>query len=51
MIYTEARNAEGGEGAKHMDAMIRVQKGLAALNHQVLKQSNSIGLTIVITMN
>lgn len=33
MIYTEARNAEGGESAKHKDAKIRVQKCLAALDN------------------
>lgn len=43
MIYTEARNVEeGGEGAKHMDAKRRVQKGLAALNHGVFDTNKAI---------
>lgn len=42
MIYTEARNAEGGEGAKQMDAKRRVQKGLAALNHGVFDTDKAI---------
>lgn len=29
----EARNAEGGKGAKDTEAKVKVQKGLAALNH------------------
>lgn len=33
MIYMEARNAKGGNGAKDTDANIKAQKGLAALNH------------------
>lgn len=43
----EAQNAKGGKGAKDMDAQIRVQKALAALNHWVLYplQSRLVGLT------
>lgn len=33
MIYMEAGNTRGGKGAKDLDAMIRVQKGSAALCH------------------
>lgn len=33
MIYTKIRNAKGGKGAKYMDAKIRLEKCLAALNH------------------
>lgn len=33
MIYMEAGNAKGSKDAKDMDAQMRVQKCLVALNH------------------
>lgn len=51
MIYTESRDAEGQGGKGYGYKKIRVQKGLATLNHQLIYFKNdSIGLAAIITV-